>query len=152
MDGGNAPTYAGGWSVPSDFVVQATRDFNGDGKADILWRQTSTGTVLLWLMNGGNAPTSAGGWTVPTDYIVQAPASRRLTLGWQDNSSNESGFKIERSPDGSTNWTEIAATGPNITSYQDAGLAPTTTYFYRVRAYTTTNTSAYSNVTSATTR
>jgi Ca2+-binding RTX toxin-like protein len=28
-------------------------DFNGDGKADILWKNASTGTVEEWLMNGG---------------------------------------------------------------------------------------------------
>ncbi|MBF0497885.1 MAG: VCBS repeat-containing protein [Deltaproteobacteria bacterium] len=27
-------------------------DFNGDGKADVLWRNTITGEVYMWLMNG----------------------------------------------------------------------------------------------------
>jgi hypothetical protein len=27
-------------------------DFNGDGKADILWQNSSTGERLIWLMNG----------------------------------------------------------------------------------------------------
>ena len=31
--------------------VAGTGDFNGDGKADILW-QNSDGTPVIWLMNG----------------------------------------------------------------------------------------------------
>jgi len=27
-------------------------DFNGDGRADILWRNSSTGENYVWLMNG----------------------------------------------------------------------------------------------------
>lgn len=35
-----------------------TKDYNGDGRADILWRHTS-GAVATWLMNGTTA-TSGG--------------------------------------------------------------------------------------------
>ena len=35
------------------------RDFNGDGKADILWRHKDTGQLSIWLMNG----------TSPTDWV-----------------------------------------------------------------------------------
>jgi hypothetical protein len=34
-------------------------DFNGDGKPDILWRNTSTGQNLVWYMNGAKEITSA---------------------------------------------------------------------------------------------
>ena len=34
------------------------RDFNGDGKADILWQNTS-GTPAIWAMNGTNSPVGA---------------------------------------------------------------------------------------------
>jgi len=41
----------------SDLVlwnIAGTGDFNGDGKSDILWRNTSTGMVNMWLMNGSS--------------------------------------------------------------------------------------------------
>jgi FG-GAP repeat len=34
-----------------DWSIVATGDFNGDGKGDIVWRNTS-GTTAIWLMNG----------------------------------------------------------------------------------------------------
>ena len=46
-------------------------DFNGDGKSDILWRQSSTGSVSLWLMNGGVIQSNAGGWIVGRDWVIQ---------------------------------------------------------------------------------
>jgi hypothetical protein len=50
-------TSAKGWSVIlgtgyTDWTAAGVGDFNGDRKADILWRNTSTGMVTMWLMDG----------------------------------------------------------------------------------------------------
>jgi hypothetical protein len=34
--------------------VVGSGDFNDDGKADILWRDSGTGQVVTWEMNGFN--------------------------------------------------------------------------------------------------
>jgi hypothetical protein len=46
-----------------------THDFNGDGKADLLWRDTS-GDAAIWLMNGAQPIQSAGLATVPTAWTI----------------------------------------------------------------------------------
>jgi hypothetical protein len=38
-------------TVATTWSIVATGDFNGDGKGDIVWRNTS-GTTAIWLMNG----------------------------------------------------------------------------------------------------
>jgi hypothetical protein len=72
-------------------------------------------------------------------------AATEVNLVWEDNSADETGFKIERSISGGS-WSQIATVGANITSYKDTGLVAGTKYGYRVRAYNTVGDSAYSNV------
>jgi fructose-specific phosphotransferase system IIC component len=38
--------------VDTNWVMAGTGDFNGDGQADILWQNETTGQRALWLMNG----------------------------------------------------------------------------------------------------
>jgi hypothetical protein len=68
----------------------------------------------------------------------------KATLTWDDQSSNESGFEIERKTGTKGVYRQIAIVGPNVTSYTDTGLHPGMTYFYRVRAYNEKGHSAYS--------
>jgi hypothetical protein len=72
-------------------------------------------------------------------------SSSEIDLSWTDNSDNETEFKIERSTDAGITFTEIATVGANVTTYPDTGLAPSTTYAYRVRASNSTGDSDYSN-------
>ncbi|MBF0507434.1 MAG: VCBS repeat-containing protein [Deltaproteobacteria bacterium] len=42
-----------GWDIGAyEYPKNTNFDFNGDGKADILWRSTDTGQVWMYLMNG----------------------------------------------------------------------------------------------------
>jgi len=74
----------------------------------------------------------------------------QVTVSWTDNSTNETGFKVERSPDGVT-FTPLATVGANVTSYVDNDLVAATKYWYRVCAFNATTSSPYSNITSLTT-
>src|SRR5207249_2824570 len=81
---------------------------------------------------------------------VEAVAAQ-LQVTWTNNSTNEDGFKIERSIGTTGTFVQIGVTGPDVTSYTDSGLANVTAYCYRVRAYNAAGDSDYSNVSCATT-
>jgi hypothetical protein len=81
----------------------------------------------------------------PTSLAATSIRYNRVSLSWKDNSTNESGFKIQRSTDG-VNYSQIAAVGSNVATFADAGVAQLTTYYYRVVAYNTAGNSSYSNV------
>jgi hypothetical protein len=95
-------------------------------------------------------PASAALPAAPTGLTATAVAKNRINLAWTDNSGNESGFRIERSENGTT-FTQIASVGPDVKTYANTGLKANRTYHYRVRAYNAAGNSAYSNTASATT-
>jgi hypothetical protein len=44
-------------------------DFNGDGKSDIMWRDTD-GSLAIWLMNGAQAMSTPVVGVVPTSWYI----------------------------------------------------------------------------------
>ncbi len=79
----------------------------------------------------------------PSNMTATAASSSAIDLSWTDASGDELGFKLERSPDGSTNWVEIADLPVGTESHGDAGLDAATQYFYRVSAYNDAGYSGY---------
>ena len=75
----------------------------------------------------------------------------QLTLSWNDNSDNETGFTIERRVGTSGNYQQLVSVGSDVTSYADADLFSSTTYCYRVMAFNPAGNSSYSNENCATT-
>jgi hypothetical protein len=57
-------------TVAKNWAIAGVGDFNGDGNTDILWRDSSTGTAQIWLMNGTkvlsktNIGTMSSQWTI----------------------------------------------------------------------------------------
>ncbi len=74
----------------------------------------------------------------PSAANAVAVSDTRVDVGWQDNSANESGFEVHRSSSGlSGAFALVASTGAGVTSYNDASLAASTQYCYKIRAFQT---------------
>jgi hypothetical protein len=90
-----------------------------------------------------------GSFGAPSNLIATAVGTKRIDISWTDNSTGELGFKIERSTNGKS-YSRIATVGAGVTTFSNTGLRSGRTYYYRVRAYTKSRNSGYSNVASAT--
>jgi len=86
----------------------------------------------------------------PSGLSATTASSSEIDLSWTDNSSDETGFKIERKT-GSGGTYQIDTVGADVTSYSSTGLTASTTYYYRVRAYNSNGDSNYSSEEYATT-
>ena len=86
----------------------------------------------------------------PGNLAATAAGAANIALAWNDHSTDEVGFKIERNSNGG-GFSEIAAVGSGVMAYNDAGLSAATMYVYRVRAFTNATASNYSNEATATT-
>src|SRR5207244_7402070 len=91
--GSNVTTYADTGLSNSSTYYYRVRASNSGGDSD--YSNTTSATLI---------PKS------PTHLSANAVSSSEIDLSWTDNSDNELGFKIERSTDGGTTFTEIATT------------------------------------------
>lgn len=81
----------------------------------------------------------------PTAIMVRHLNRNSVQLSWKDNSTFEKGFAIERLEYGASTFQEIFRTGPNDTTWIDTSLDTAKSYQWRVKAFTSLNTSAYSS-------
>lgn len=77
---------------------------------------------------------------VPANLQAAPVSDTKIDLSWDDNSSNEDGFRVYRSPDDAT-YTLIDTVDPNVTAFTDKGLDQNTLYYYKLLAYNSFNTS-----------
>ncbi|MEM1202065.1 MAG: fibronectin type III domain-containing protein [Acidobacteriota bacterium] len=88
--------------------------------------------------------------TAPSGLSASNGGTGVVNLGWNDNSSNETSFRIERQANGGS-FQQIASVGSGSESYTDNTVASGTPYSYRVRASNAAGNSSFSNVASVTT-
>jgi hypothetical protein len=132
--GANATSYADTSVQPAtaySYRVRATGDAGASGWSNVA--SATTATVLP---------------AAPTALAATALSRSQIRLTWTDASDNETGFRIERSTNG-TSFSQIATVGVGVTTYTSTGLSKNRTYWYRVRAYNAAGDSASSNTASA---
>ncbi len=83
----------------------------------------------------------------PSNVSVTSASQTSLSLSWQDNSSNESGFKIYRWGWNGSVWDfhHLATVAANATAFTDTGLYCSKEYFYEISAYNGGGESAHTN-------
>jgi hypothetical protein len=143
-------------------VLASDDDGNGGTNSKITYTPTASGTLTIHATSYSAAAVGAytvsltGGTTTapaaPSGLSASASSSSQINLSWADNSSNETGFKIERKTGSGGTYAQIATVGAGVTTYSNTGLTASTTYYYRVRSTNSAGDSAYSNEANATTQ
>lgn len=88
-----------------------------------------------WKLTG-----SAAGPAAPTG-LTASISGANANLSWTDNSTNETGFIISVTSDG-TNYFTLDTVPANVHHYTDSSLSPATSFIYRVRAVNAAGVSA----------
>jgi len=71
----------------------------------------------------------------PSGADAKPASSTAVAVTWIDNSTNEDGFRLERSLDAGSTWTSAGTVGPNLTSFQDGGRSSEQPVCYRITAF-----------------
>ena len=131
-----------GTSLSTSGVTLDTAAATGDTTATL---STSTDWMarLYTIAPCGSQDTPAP----PINLAISAYDHESITLTWDDIATNETGFKIERSIN-QVSWSPVHTTAADVETWQDTGLTPETTYYYRAYAYNGTGNSVYSDTVS----
>jgi titin len=113
--------------------------------------------VRAYNADGNSAPSNTASKTTlpnppgsPNLTAVTALFPRELRLEWSYPGSDQTGFQVERSTNGSS-FSTAASVPADAVSWTDSGLSPATPYYYRVRAVNSGGASAPSSVVSGAT-
>jgi hypothetical protein len=158
------------WDSGSTGTSLATACSAGERSIDILYGSFGADPAEALRLNDGNVEyywrikfwddsNTAGVWStinqftltdipeVPSNIGAQHLADSEIVITWTDNSTNETGFKIERATQSSSGefitWAEIGTVDANTVTYTDTTGNRDTVYQYRVRAYNITGNSEY---------
>ena len=148
---GHAATQPVSATTFSDSGLAAATSYGYQVRAVDAAGNVSPASSVATAVTGGATDTQAP--TAPASLTATAAGSSQISLNWPASTDNVAvtNYLVERCQGGScTNFAQVGtATG---TSYSSTGLAPSTTYTYRVRgADAANNLSGYSPIASATT-
>jgi fibronectin type 3 domain-containing protein len=164
------------YSIPSSFEI-FRKEGNGTWYRDYTWIDSTSRTIDLSYLSintkyqfcmravvtkrFGDPVTYYSSFTpivtattpnallAPTALEAKVSARGKIDLTWNENSNARTGFYIEQATNPSGPFTQVGTS--SYGSYQRSGLADGTQYYFRVRAYSGSVTSAYSNTAGTTT-
>lgn len=85
----------------------------------------------------------------PSDLLIAEITETSVTITWQDNSYNESGFIIARREINEIEFRYIDTVQTDVLTYQEVGLTPDNIYLYKVCSYNAFGLSDFTNTVSA---
>jgi FtsP/CotA-like multicopper oxidase with cupredoxin domain len=136
--GPNVTTYADPALTPHGTYYYRVRAISGIGNS--AYTPTVSAATAGWLP------------ATPTGLTVGTVTRTSVRVSWTDNSTNESGFYVQRSTKGTAGpWATVITAAANLTmaTNSGSGVSPNTTYWYRIQSYDADGTSPASNVVSA---
>ena len=142
-------------AYPANVTVnagQTTGTFNITTPAELATNRNITIGGSLYGISASTTLTILAKINAPINLTATSGSATQIDLAWQDRSSIEGGYKIERKVGIGGAWQQVATVGANATAYSDTSAAPSSVYLYRVRAYNGGTNSAYSNEAGARTR
>lgn len=86
----------------------------------------------------------------PTGFSAIAVSETAISLLWTDNATDETGYRLERSPGGQNSFAIIATLAANSSSHNDSGLTASTAYDYRVSAFRSSDFSGFATASATT--
>jgi len=146
---------------PSAQTVAQSDTGGGGTNARVAYPLNANGT---WTIGANAAPNETGNYTLtlacsgggggvpaaPSNLRASAASPTQVDLDWNDNSNNETGFRIEARA-GNGAFQDLGGVNANATAATIVNLQPSTTYTFRVRARNAAGDSPYSNETTVTT-
>jgi hypothetical protein len=73
-------------AVPGNWTIAATSDLNFDGHGDIIWRDSNTGTVAVWLLHGLSILQGGTLGAVPGNWVI-AGTDGKGNIYWRDQNT-----------------------------------------------------------------
>lgn len=129
-----------GWTQIGGTIAANTLSYNHTGltaATHYYYRLKAVGDGVTYsdsaYSTDDDTTTALSALTAPT-LTATVISQTQINLSWT-NVANESSYKLERSLNGSTGWTQIGGTiAANTTTYNNTGLTAATHYYYRISA------------------
>ena len=102
---------------------------------------------LYGYSNYSNVTTATTALPAPSNLAGVANSTSKITLTWQDNSHNETGFEIYMKKEGGS-YASLGTptTAANVETYvKSTGLAASTLYYFKIKATNAATSSIFSN-------
>jgi hypothetical protein len=146
----NVSWTGGGGGTPTGHYVEHSTDNSNWTQVDTASATTShnltgltPGTayyirIAAYNANGTSSYAQVSGTTTtppttPGSFTATPSSTTQIDLSWAD-STGETSYELDWSPNGSTGWTSVSTPAAGATSASHTGRTPGTQYFYRLRA------------------